>query len=80
MKLSKVGGVVVYDNTLRGGLVAMPEEQTPENFKSGRQANLEFNKLLAGDPRVQLSHVPLGDGVTICRRIYLNFCFKHVTC
>ncbi|KAK1550376.1 hypothetical protein Q3G72_018160 [Acer saccharum] len=23
-----------------------------------------------GDPRVQLSHVPLGDGITVCRRIY----------
>ncbi|TXG61522.1 hypothetical protein EZV62_012885 [Acer yangbiense] len=64
MKLLKVGGVVVYDNTLWGGSVAMPEEQTPEVFKSDKQATLEFNKLLAGDPRVQLSHVPLGDGIT----------------
>ncbi|KAI9192072.1 hypothetical protein LWI28_017962 [Acer negundo] len=70
MKLLKLGGVVIYDNTLWGGSVAMPEEQTPEIFKSGRQATLEFNKLLAGDPRVQISHVPLGDGITICRRIY----------
>ncbi|KAI9192520.1 hypothetical protein LWI28_024066 [Acer negundo] len=70
MKLLKVGGVVVYDNTLWGGSVAMPEKQTPEVFKSDRQATLEFNKLLAGDPRVQLSHVPLGDGITVCRRIY----------
>ncbi|KAK2645452.1 hypothetical protein Ddye_020647 [Dipteronia dyeriana] len=70
MKLLKVGGVVVYDNTLWGGSVAMPEEQTPEIFKSDRQATLEFNKLLAGDARVQLAHVPLGDGITVCMRIY----------
>ncbi|KAL5768674.1 hypothetical protein ACOSP7_015218 [Xanthoceras sorbifolium] len=70
MKLLKVGGLVVYDNTLWGGTVAKPEEQALEILKPGRQATLEFNKLLAADPRVQLSHVPLGDGITICRRIY----------
>ena len=70
IKLLKVGGVVVYDNTLWGGSVAMHEEQTPEVFKLDRQTTLEFNKLLAGDPRVQISHVPLGDGITVCRRIY----------
>ncbi|KAK0571056.1 hypothetical protein LWI29_010383 [Acer saccharum] len=45
--LKDVGGVVIYDNTLWGGTVAMPEEQTPEIFKSIRQVTLEFNKLLA---------------------------------
>lgn len=70
MKLLKVGGVVIYDNTLWGGSVALPEEQTPENMKPSRKAIVEFNKLLAADPRIQLSHVPLGDGITVCRRIY----------
>ncbi|KAJ0029821.1 hypothetical protein Pint_13848 [Pistacia integerrima] len=70
MKLLKVGGIAVYDNTLWIGSVAMPEDETPEILKAGRQATLELNKLLAGDHRVQLSHVPLGDGITICRRVY----------
>ncbi|XP_044472318.1 probable caffeoyl-CoA O-methyltransferase At4g26220 [Mangifera indica] len=70
MKLLKVGGVCVYDNTLWGGTVAMAEEQTPELMKAERKTILEFNKALAADPRVQLSHVPLGDGISICRRIY----------
>ncbi|XP_044480091.1 probable caffeoyl-CoA O-methyltransferase At4g26220 isoform X2 [Mangifera indica] len=69
MKLLKVGGVGVYDNTLYGGTVAM-SEQTPEPMTAERKAILEFNKALAADPRVQLSHVPLGDGISICRRIY----------
>lgn len=55
MKLVKVGGTVVYDNTLRGGSVAMPEECTPEILREGRQRTLEFNKLLVADPRVEMS-------------------------
>ena len=69
MKLLKVGGIVVYDNTLWGGTVALSEESTPENMKASRQLTIEFNKLLAADSRVQISHAPLGDGITICRRI-----------
>lgn len=70
MKLLKVGGIAVYDNTLWGGTVALSEESTPENVKAGRQLTIEFNKLLAADSRVQISHAPLGDGITICRRSY----------
>ncbi|KAM1062051.1 hypothetical protein ACFX2I_026442 [Malus domestica] len=70
MKLLKVGGIVVYDNTLWGGTVVMPEELIPEFRKPGKQATIELNKLLAADPRVQISHASLGDGITICRRLY----------
>ncbi|KAJ0031946.1 hypothetical protein Pint_13345 [Pistacia integerrima] len=72
MKLLKVGGVCVYDNTLRAGTVAMAEEEAPKLLKAERKTTFEFNKSLAADPRVQLSHVPLGDGISIsiCRRIY----------
>ncbi|KAJ4708595.1 Caffeoyl-CoA O-methyltransferase [Melia azedarach] len=70
MKLLKVGGIVVYDNTLWGGTVAMSEVQAPEILRGGRQPTLDLNKSLATDPRIQLSHVPVGDGITICRRIY----------
>ncbi|XP_075675261.1 putative caffeoyl-CoA O-methyltransferase At4g26220 isoform X2 [Castanea sativa] len=70
MKLLKVGGVAVYDNTLWGGSVAMPEALVPESMKSGRQLTIELNKLLAADQRVQISHASLGDGITICRRLY----------
>ncbi|KAH9801213.1 putative caffeoyl-CoA O-methyltransferase [Citrus sinensis] len=69
--LLKVGGIAVYDNTLWGGTVAVPEEQVPDHFRgSSRQAILDLNRSLADDPRVQLSHVALGDGITICRRIF----------
>lgn len=70
MKLVKVGGIVVYDNTLWEGTVAMPEECTPEALREGRQRTLDLNRLLAADPRVQISLAPLGDGITICRRVH----------
>ncbi|KAK8991423.1 hypothetical protein V6N11_062438 [Hibiscus sabdariffa] len=70
MKLLKVGGIIVYDNTLWGGSVAMSEECTPEVMKEGRERTLEFNKLLAADRRVEISLAPLGDGITICRRMH----------
>jgi len=70
MKLLKVGGIVVYDNTLWGGTVAMPEEFASEIMRGGRQPTIDFNKQLAADPRVQISQAALGDGITICRRLY----------
>ncbi|KAI4380376.1 hypothetical protein MLD38_006574 [Melastoma candidum] len=69
MKLLKVGGVIVYDNTLRRGLVAMPEEEVPEHDRSTRAISIEFNSLLARDDCVEICLAPLGDGITICRRL-----------
>lgn len=70
MKLLKVGGIVVYDNTLWGGSVVMPEESVPAEDVAGMHAFIELNKLLASDTRVQICQTPLGDGMTICRRHY----------
>ncbi|KDP33749.1 hypothetical protein JCGZ_07320 [Jatropha curcas] len=69
MKLIKVGGIVVYDNTLWGGTVALPEEAVPQVKRETRKSTLEFNDKVASDPRVEISLAPLGDGITICRRI-----------
>ncbi|XP_004287520.1 PREDICTED: probable caffeoyl-CoA O-methyltransferase At4g26220 isoform X2 [Fragaria vesca subsp. vesca] len=69
MKLIKVGGFVVYDNTLWGGTVALPEEDVPEPLRERRLFIIEFNKMVSADPGVEMSLVPLGDGSTICRRI-----------
>lgn len=60
----------MYDNTLWGGTVAMAEETVTERMSEGRHWTIELNKSLAADPRIQISHAPLGDGITICRRIY----------
>ncbi|XP_076896180.1 putative caffeoyl-CoA O-methyltransferase At4g26220 [Bidens hawaiensis] len=69
MRLLKVNGIVVYDNTLWFGSVAQPESSTDDIYKEGRMNTIKFNRSLALDPRVDISLVPLGDGITICRRI-----------
>ncbi|KAH0467140.1 hypothetical protein IEQ34_004378 [Dendrobium chrysotoxum] len=70
LKLVRVGGLICYDNTLWLGTVAHPPQQdVPEFINSVREAVLKFNKKLAGDTRVELSQVCIGDGLTICRRI-----------
>ncbi|XP_073158393.1 cation-dependent phenylpropanoid and flavonoid 8-O-methyltransferase 1-like [Henckelia pumila] len=69
LKLLKPGAIVMYDNTLWGGSVAMDEDSVTENRIGMRKYAIEFNEILAADARVQISHVPAGDGVTICRRL-----------
>lgn len=69
MRLLRPGGVVCYDNTLWGGTVVLPEGLAPEWAKGGRKWTIEFNKKLATDSRVQICQAPLGDGITICRRV-----------
>ncbi|KAI3671046.1 hypothetical protein L1987_87692 [Smallanthus sonchifolius] len=70
IKLVKVNGIIFYDNTLWYGSVAKSEDSVPEVLKQGRISVLEFNKALVDDPRVKIAMAPLGDGITICRRVY----------
>lgn len=68
-KLVKVGGIIIYDNTLWGGYVVLPEEDVPEKKRAWRQSTIEFNNSISSDSRVEISHASVGDGVLICRRI-----------
>ena len=69
LKLVKLGGVIVYDNTLWRGTVAMPEDSVKESLRFGRKSALALNQFLASDPRIKMAHVPVGDGNIICIRI-----------
>jgi len=69
IKLVKVGGLLVYDNTLWGGRVVWPEEKVPEFFKVGTTAVIQFNKTITDDSRVEFSLASVGDGLSICRRV-----------
>ncbi|RWR78121.1 putative caffeoyl-CoA O-methyltransferase isoform X3 [Cinnamomum micranthum f. kanehirae] len=76
MKLVKVGGLIVYDNTLWSGTVAYSESSLsntcnfPEMVLSKVEFVKELNKVLAADSRIQMTQLPVGDGVTICMRLY----------
>jgi len=69
IKLIKIGGLLVYDNTLWGGRVCWPEEKVPAHTRSGRNAAIEFNKTITNDSRVEFSLTSVGDGLNICRRV-----------
>jgi predicted O-methyltransferase YrrM len=64
MNLIKKKGFILADNVLWHGDVADP-------VKNDRFTNIirEFNSLIKSDNRVEKTILPLGDGVTICRKI-----------
>ena len=71
LKLVRVGGIIAYDNTLWFGSVARSEEEEMMDFeRAGRVHLMKLNKFLASDPRVELSHLSIGDGIALCRRLY----------
>ncbi|XP_011021872.1 PREDICTED: caffeoyl-CoA O-methyltransferase-like [Populus euphratica] len=70
LELVKIGGVIAYDNTLWFGMVAKEDDEVPEHLRTVRTVIMEFNKLISSDPRLEISQVSVGDGVTLCRRLY----------
>jgi caffeoyl-CoA O-methyltransferase len=63
LELLRTGGLVVVDNTLWSGRVADPENAEPDTV-----AMRHFNEHLHHDARVDLSLVPIGDGLTLARK------------
>uniref|UniRef100_A0A5B7CA08 Uncharacterized protein n=1 Tax=Davidia involucrata TaxID=16924 RepID=A0A5B7CA08_DAVIN len=63
LQLVRIGGVIVIDNVLWHGKVADP---LVNDSKTVSIRN--FNRNLMGDKRVIISMVPMGDGMTICRK------------
>jgi len=63
LELLRPGGLVVVDNTLWYGRVADPEDADPDTV-----AIRHFNEHLHRDGRIDLSLVPIGDGLTLARK------------
>ena len=63
LRLLRVGGLVVFDNTLWSGRVL---EASPESADT--RAIQALNRALKDDTRVDLSLLPIGDGLTLCRK------------
>ncbi|RZC69442.1 hypothetical protein C5167_032552 [Papaver somniferum] len=64
LQLVRVGGVIVVDNVLWHGKVADPQINDPRTVSIR-----DFNKSVTEDNRVSVSMVPIGDGMTICRKL-----------
>lgn len=63
LRLVRPGGLIAVDNTLWSGAVADPADQDNDT-----RAIREFNERLHADARIDLSLVPIGDGLTLARR------------
>jgi len=63
LELLRPGGLVLVDNTLWYGRVADPEDADVDTV-----AIRHFNEHLHRDERVDLSLVPIGDGLTLARK------------
>lgn len=63
LRLLRAGGLVLVDNTLWSGRVA-----DPENAEADTVALRHFNEHLHRDERVDLSLLPIGDGLTLARK------------
>lgn len=62
IEIVKLGGIISYQNTLCSSSVASEEEVTDE-------AIVDFNNSLASDERIEISQLPIGDGLTLCMRM-----------
>ncbi len=63
LRLLRVGGLAVFDNTLWSGRVL---EERP--LSADTQAIQALNGALKDDSRLDLSMLPLGDRLTLCRK------------
>ena len=63
LSLLRAGGLMAVDNTLWSGDVA-----DPENMEPGTRAIRRFNEMLKQDERVEISLVPIGDGLTLVHK------------
>ncbi|XP_020080316.1 caffeoyl-CoA O-methyltransferase 1-like isoform X2 [Ananas comosus] len=70
VELVRVGGVIAYDNTLWEGTVAAPPDAPlSERDRMISEIMRAFNSVIAADPRVEISHLSIADGLTLCRRL-----------
>jgi predicted O-methyltransferase YrrM len=63
LQLLRAGGLIAVDNVLWGGRVA-----DPANTERDTEAIRAFNAFVHADARVDLSLVPIADGLTLCRK------------
>ena len=63
LELLRTGGLIAIDNVFWGGAVVDPASRDDDT-----NAIRELNRLVRDDSRVDLSMVPIGDGLTLARK------------
>lgn len=61
--LVRRGGLILFDNTLWSGRVLQADPDSPDT-----RAIQALNRALKDDARIDLSLLPIGDGLTLCRK------------
>ncbi len=61
--LARPGGLILFDNTLWSGRVLEPSPDSADT-----RAIQALNRRLKNDQRLDLSLLPIGDGLTLCRK------------
>ncbi|GMH13708.1 hypothetical protein Nepgr_015549 [Nepenthes gracilis] len=69
MKLVRIGGLLIYDNTLFGGAVIALEAEVEDCKQHFTRGTIEFTKAVVANDCAELCHVPSSDGVIICKRL-----------
>jgi predicted O-methyltransferase YrrM len=65
LKLLRAGGLIAFDNTLWSGRVAEPVDAQKDPDTAALQA---LNLKLRDDSRIDVSLLPIGDGMTLARK------------
>lgn len=63
LRLLRPAGLICFDNMFWGRSVADPQDHSPETVALRR-----LNEKIRDDERVDMSMLPLGDGMTLVRR------------
>jgi predicted O-methyltransferase YrrM len=63
LRLLRRGGLLLADNTLWSGSVVDQADQSPDT-----RAIRRFNEILRDDERIDVSLIPIGDGLTLARK------------
>ena len=65
IKLLRPGGLILFDNTLWSHKVAYDIEEGDTETKALNELNIKSQK----DERLEINMIPIGDGLTIARKI-----------
>jgi caffeoyl-CoA O-methyltransferase len=60
----RAGGVIIFDNMLRGGRVIHPDAENENDT-----AVVALNQKLANDDRIECVLIPIADGLQFCRKV-----------
>lgn len=78
LKLLKKGGLLIADDVLQGGTVALPREQIARRQRTTHKRMRCFLWLISNTKGLETSIVPIGDGLAVCLKTEENIVLQDV--